>query len=69
MTSGRGSLPLPEFEGVPAGALAGRIGTLDLQQVEQLIGYERNHGERGAVLEVLERRRDQLRGGAEATTS
>ncbi|TCC35305.1 hypothetical protein [Kribbella speibonae] len=55
------SLPVPEFDLVPPGALAARIDALDIQQVEQLIGYERNHGAREQVLDLLSRRRDQLR--------
>ena len=55
------SLPVPEFDLVPPGALESRVDALDIQQVEQLIGYERNHGERKQVLDVLNHRRDQLR--------
>jgi hypothetical protein len=60
MTSS-GSLPLPEFDHLPVGSLAARIRSLDVQQVEQLIGYERNHAERVQVLGLLERRRDELK--------
>ncbi len=60
-TSDRASLPVPEFDLLPAQCLPSRIQALDIQQVDQLIGYERNHAERGAVLDVLERRRIELR--------
>jgi hypothetical protein len=53
-------LPVPEFDLLPAQSLPSRIQALDIQQVEQLIGYERNHAERVEVLNVLERRRGQL---------
>jgi hypothetical protein len=65
VTSHSSSLPVPEFDLVPAGSLPSRIQPLDIQQVEQLIGYERNHAQRAQVLQVLERRRDQLHQGAE----
>lgn len=58
------SLPVPEFDLVPPDALVSRIQTLDLQQLDQLIGYERNHGERGKVLDLLQRRRRQVRAAA-----
>jgi hypothetical protein len=62
MTS-NGSLPLPEFDHLPVGSLATRIRSLDVQQVEQLIEYERNHAQRVQVLGLLERRRDELKDG------
>ena len=60
MTDQQASLPLSDFDHVPAGALAARVASLDIQQLEQLIGYERNHAQRRQVLDVLTRRRDQL---------
>jgi hypothetical protein len=54
------ALPLPDFDHLPAESLWARVSALDIQQVEQLIGYERNHGARVEVLDLLERRRDQL---------
>ena len=61
MSRRNGSLPVPDFEVVPPASLASRMGGLDIEQVEQLIGYERIHGERGRILDLLERRRDQIR--------
>ncbi|TCC08400.1 hypothetical protein [Kribbella soli] len=61
MRSDRASLPVPEFDLLPARCLPSRIEALDIQQVEQLIGYERNHAHRIEVLNVLERKRSQLR--------
>jgi hypothetical protein len=54
------SLPLSDFDDLPAGSLGLQIASLDVQQVEQLIGYERNHAHRAQILEVLIRRRRQL---------
>jgi hypothetical protein len=59
--SDRASLPVPEFDLLPARSLPSRIQALDIQQVEQLIGYERNHADRTEVLDVLERKRSELR--------
>ncbi|TWD73002.1 hypothetical protein FB561_6886 [Kribbella amoyensis] len=61
MARQKGSLPVPDFDLVPAEALPSRIKELDIEQVDQLIGYERNHGERSPVLTLLTRRRDQIR--------
>ncbi len=62
-----GALPLSDFDHVPFGSLAERVQSLDVQQLEQLIGYERNHGERILVLTTLDHRRDELLGGAPRT--
>ncbi len=56
----QGALPLPDFDQLPVESLAARIRSLDIQQVEQLIGYERNHAERVEVLDLLERQRERL---------
>lgn len=61
MTDQQASLPLSDFDQVPAGSLASRVASLDIQQLEQLIGFERNHAQRQQVLDVLTRRRNQLR--------
>jgi|SRR5215207_3259193 len=62
------ALPLPDFDHLPFSSLAARIRSLDAQQLEQLIGYERNHAERIAVLQVLEERLADLRSGAQPTS-
>jgi hypothetical protein len=55
------ALPLPDFDRLPAESLPARVASLDIQQVEQLIGYERNHSGRPEVLDLLERQRERLR--------
>jgi hypothetical protein len=67
-TPPQGALPLADYEDIPFGSLASRIRSLDIQQLEQLIGYEQIHGERILVLELLEHRRDELRDGAKPTS-
>jgi hypothetical protein len=60
------ALPVPDFEKLPVEMLAMTLSSLDIQQLDQLIGYERNHSNRTPVLELLERRRDRLDGSAAA---
>jgi len=56
----QGALPVPDFDHLPADSVAARVTSLDIQQVEQLIGYERNHSGRDEVLDLLEQRREEL---------
>jgi hypothetical protein len=58
-------LPLPEFDHVPIGHLPARIAPLDADQVQQLITFEREHGNRLPVLVVLEHRLEALNNGTE----
>ena len=67
MTEKQAALPVSDFEHLQAGSLAPRLASLDLEQVEQLIGYERNHAHRAQVLEVLIHRRRQLHDNSEPT--
>ena len=55
------ALPLADYDHLPIESLVERLETLDINQVEQLIGYERNHLERTAVLDLLEQHRTELR--------
>ena len=54
------ALPLSGYDDIALESLAERISALDIQQLEQLIGYERNHSARREVLDLLEGRRSQL---------
>jgi hypothetical protein len=58
-------LPLPDFDHLPLNSLAQRIRILDQSGVQALLSYERDHGNRLPVTEVLERRLEELEGGAE----
>ncbi|MBM7026748.1 Vms1/Ankzf1 family peptidyl-tRNA hydrolase, partial [Clavibacter zhangzhiyongii] len=60
-------LPLPEFDHIPLGTLPQRLHPLDERQVLLLVAYERAHGDRLPVMQVLERRLEALRDGAEPT--
>lgn len=62
-------LPIPDFNDLPAGALAHRIRSLSEEEdVRRVLEYEREHANRLAVTLVLERRISALRAG-EATQS
>lgn len=58
------TLPIPDFDHLPLGSVADRIRALDEDQLDELISYERAHGDRLPVLEVMRSRRRQLDDGA-----
>jgi hypothetical protein len=61
----RDALPLPDFDHIPLGTLPSRISALDESGVQQLLDFERGHGNRLPVVQVLEHRIEALRGGVE----
>lgn len=61
----RDEFPLPDYDHIPNGTLPTRITGLDESQVEQLLAYERAHGDRLPVVQVLETRLEALRSGAQ----
>jgi hypothetical protein len=65
----RDELPLPDFDHIPLGTLPSRITALDAAGVSQLLAYERAHGDRLPVVQVLEHRLAALEGGAEPSGS
>jgi len=60
----RTDLPLPDYDHLPIGSLGHRIRSLDEGQLETLLRYEREHGDRLAVVQVLEARLQAVRDGA-----
>jgi hypothetical protein len=60
-------LPLPDYDHLPVGSVESRIRSLDTGGVEQLLAYERAHGDRLPVVTVLESRLRALRSGAAPT--
>jgi hypothetical protein len=67
MTAGgveRQDLPIPDYDHLPVGSLQGRVRTLDGPGIETLLEYERAHADRIQVVQMLERRREELDGGA-----
>jgi hypothetical protein len=57
-------LPLPDYDHLPTGSLEGRLRSLDAGALEQLLAYERSHGDRLPVVQLIERRLDAVRDGA-----
>ncbi|GHE57164.1 hypothetical protein GCM10014715_07810 [Streptomyces spiralis] len=64
---GRSTLPLPDYDHLPLGALESRVRSLSAEEVEELLAYERTHADRVPVTEVLTARLEQLRSGAQPT--
>ena len=62
-------LPLPDFDHIPLGTLQSRISGLDENGISQLLTFEREHGNRLPVVQVLENRLQALRDGAEPSAS
>ncbi|OUE08848.1 hypothetical protein CMsap09_07885 [Clavibacter michiganensis] len=58
-------LPLPDFDHVPLATLPQRILPLDERELLLLVAYEGAHGDRLPVMQVLERRLEALRDGAD----
>src|SRR5215213_2434652 len=63
----RSALPLPDYDHLPTASLAHRIRTLDAEGLTTLLNHERNHGNRGPVISVLELRLGELHAGEEPT--
>ncbi|MGW2386870.1 hypothetical protein [Streptomyces sp. NPDC001658] len=66
--SGRGTLPLPDYDHLPLGGLESRVRSLAAEEVEELLAYERTHADRMPVTELLTSRLEQLEAGAEPTS-
>lgn len=58
-------LPLPDYDHLPVGTLSTRITGLAEADVAQLVSYEKAHGNRLPVLQILEKRLQDLQAGAE----
>ena len=67
MTDDRQSLPIPDYDHLSVEALQHQIRSLDESGLQALLGYERAHGDRVHVVQVLEARLDQLAAGAQPT--
>lgn len=61
----RERLPLPDYDHITTGELPSRIHGLDATGVEQLLAFEREHGDRLPIVQVLTHRLQELRDGAE----
>jgi hypothetical protein len=61
----RDSLPLPDYDHHTTGSLQSHIQGLSAGELEVLLAYEREHGARLPMINVLERRMEALRQGAD----
>jgi len=62
---GRGSLPLRDYDHLPAGSLAHRIRSLSADELTVLLEYESAHAGRPAVVQVMRARLNELDEGTE----
>lgn len=60
----RDQLPLPDYDHLTVGALPAHLSGLGRDEVQQLLDYERDHGNRLPVIVVLEQRLQALDAGA-----
>lgn len=60
----RQDLPIPDYDHLPVTSLGQRIRSLQAAEIETLLAYEKEHGNRLPVTQVLQVRLDELAGGA-----
>jgi hypothetical protein len=65
----RQELALPDYDHIPVGMLPSRIASLGEADLSDVLAYERAHGDRLPVVQVLEHRLEALRNGAEPSGS
>ena len=65
----RSELPIPDYDHLPENGLANRIRTLNADEIDVLLDYEREHANRLPVVMAMEQRRDALRAGEAEPTS
>lgn len=58
-------LPLADYDHLPTGVLATHVRGLDEEGLTRILAYERAHGNRLPVVQLLEHRLQELRAGAE----
>lgn len=58
-------LPIPDYDHLPLGDLGHRVRALTADQLGTLLDHERSHGNRLPVVQVLQTRLEEVRGGAE----
>jgi hypothetical protein len=61
----RDELPLPDYDHLPLATLQHRIRSLEAEELDQVLAYERAHGDRAPVVTVVEERLRQLAAGSE----
>ncbi|GAA2406436.1 hypothetical protein GCM10010420_37970 [Streptomyces glaucosporus] len=63
-TTDHSELPLPDYDHLSAGELEHRIRSLSHEELERLLGYERDHANRAHVTALLTARLHQLEEGS-----
>lgn len=61
----RDHLPIPDYDHLAVGTLAHQIRALDASGLQALLDYEKAHGNRLPIVQVLERRFGELQDGDE----
>jgi hypothetical protein len=56
-------LPIADYDALPIGGIESRVRSLEPAGVEQVLTYEREHGNRPQVVLMLEHRLEALRAG------
>ena len=59
------SLPLPDYDHLPVGSLTSRIRTLDVDDLQTLLTYEKAHANRIQVVQAMDHRLADLKAGAQ----
>lgn len=63
--SDHAELPIPDYDHLPESTLEQRVRALDASGLETLLAYEREHGDRLTVVQLIQRRLDAVNEGAE----
>jgi hypothetical protein len=63
-STGRGDLPIPDYDHLPIGDLGHRIRSLSADQLSTLLAHEQAHGNRLPVTQLIETRLADVQGGA-----
>ena len=63
--SERTDLPLPDYDHLPVGSLTSRIRTLDVDDLQTLLTYEKAHANRIQVVQAMSHRLGELTSGAQ----
>ncbi|MBB3675768.1 hypothetical protein FHX36_001503 [Modestobacter versicolor] len=63
--SERTDLPVPDYDHLPVGSLTSRIRTLDADDLQTLLSYEKAHANRIQVVQAMTHRLDELKSGAQ----
>jgi len=59
------ALPLPDYDHLPVGSLTSRIRTLDAEELQTVLSYEKAHAHRVQVVQAMTHRLDELQSGAQ----